>query len=382
MIMVNKILILTTTVKIPDNINDIYESINYYSNMVPEDIIDFLIIGDLIDKDKEKEIIEKCNELNNQSKYKYIKYLTYDEQKSFFNKYPLLDNIIFTRSIQRRNIGILEAIKQKYDYLISIDDDNYPLTNEWLYNFINYRNNEYHIINSCNGWIDVPYYITDIPSRGFPILSKNGIHDIYSSYEDSKNRIVCHQGFISGEADRSALHRYSYQDVNTDINNFNKNYIVDKSWCVFNTQNTLFKKEIFPLLFLFPMKKKLSNGYMIERYDDIFMSYIVNKIIHKFGWYISFGHPIMTQKRNEHDIEREVFTEMTGAIIAEPFIKFLQNVNLEEDTPLECYKEIALKLFEYSNSRNDSIFSYLKDMSKDMIIWYDIVSNIMSTNKI
>lgn len=373
-------IILTTTIKVPGNGELICEAIKHYSDNpdVTGNTI-FLIVGDRVEKEVEDKIIGECNRLN--AKYfggiTIVRYLSFEDQQHYFKEYPLLKNIIFERSIQRRNIGILEAIRLNCDNLISIDDDNYPVNNEWLTDFMNYNLKQSYILGG-KGWVDIPYEITGISSRGFPLLEISKINVIYTKI--NPDHIFCHQGYIAGEPDRSALHRYCNPEVKANIADFPPcNYIVNKNkWCVFNTQNTLFKKPIIPLLFLFPMKKKLDNEFMIERYDDIFMSFIVNKIAHKFGWYISFGHPIMNQERNIHDIETEVFTEMTGSIIAEPFIKFLESVQLQSDTPLECYREIALKLFEYSSLRNDSIFNYLNGMAKDMITWHGIVRSLQT----
>jgi hypothetical protein len=385
-----KIIILTTTIKVPDNLGPVCRSIlHYLKQCKSQDEVTFLIIGDKIERDIEQMIESECSRVDTEcfGDMSVVKYLNYENQKHYFEEYPLLENIIFDRSIQRRNIGILEAIKSGCDILISIDDDNFPINERWLYDFVNHGNNDSLIIDNNSSWIDVPYYMTGIPSRGFPILPKASKDRFTVLKEDSKaktRKIVCHQGFISGEPDRNALHRYCYPEMSASINAFpNHNLVISNKWCVFNTQNTLFTKDLIPLLFLFPMKKFLGNGYIVDRYDDIFMSYIINKISHRFDWSISFGPPVLNQRRNDHDTCSEVFTEITGAIIAEPLLRFLENVDLESNTPLKCYEEIALKLSDFSSAKDDPVFSYLKSMSQDMVIWLSVgvVSDLISKLK-
>ncbi len=59
---------------------------------------------------------------------------TIDDQKSFEKKHKI-EKFVNYNSDHRRNIGFLLAIINNYNFIISMDDDNFPITK----NFINHH---------------------------------------------------------------------------------------------------------------------------------------------------------------------------------------------------------------------------------------------------
>ena len=69
------------------------------------------------------------------------------------------------------------------------------------------------------------------------------------------------------------------------------------SLCPFNSQNTIWFQEAFPLLYL--------PTYCTMRSTDIWRSIIAQTITNKFGWKILFSSATVFQKRNLHDLNND-----------------------------------------------------------------------------
>ena len=93
-------------------------------------------------------------------KYEKIKciYLHPDYQQE---NYKDLSNAIGWRSIQRRNIGFIEAYRRGADVIATVDDDNIPYDN-WGKNIFVGQKIEIDIWESQNGFFD-PLSVTNRP---------------------------------------------------------------------------------------------------------------------------------------------------------------------------------------------------------------------------
>ena len=86
------------------------------------------------------------------------------------------------------------------------------------------------------------------------------------------------------------------------------------TWSPFNSQNTALHRDVIPAYFLSPRT---------GRYDDIWASYVVDAIAGHLGDLIAFGHPLVRQERNPHDLWRDLDQErpgmrLTDALVARP----------------------------------------------------------------
>src|SRR5690348_18334068 len=76
------------------------------------------------------------------------------------------------------------------------------------------------------------------------------------------------------------------------------------SWCPFNSQNTTWKKEAFPLLYL--------PSFCSFRMTDIWRSFIAQRIAWTCGWNIAFHAADVIQERNEHSLLKDFEDEIAG----------------------------------------------------------------------
>ena len=68
------------------------------------------------------------------------------------------------------------------------------------------------------------------------------------------------------------------------------------SWCPFNSQNTAWWPDAFPLLYL--------PSFCSFRMTDIWRSLVAQRIAAENGWWILFHEPTVRQERNEHNLMR------------------------------------------------------------------------------
>ena len=76
------------------------------------------------------------------------------------------------------------------------------------------------------------------------------------------------------------------------------------AWCPFNSQNTTWFPEAFPLLYL--------PFHCSFRMTDIWRSFVAQRICWENGWNILFHAPTVYQDRNVHDLMRDFTDELPG----------------------------------------------------------------------
>lgn len=256
------------------------------------------------------------------------------------------DELIGWNTIARRNIAMLEALKWGADTIITIDDDNIPLTPFYFEAFqraLHWRrvpdpqfgSIEFNGIqaSSESGWFDVGQLLDPIaPHRGFPHVKAST--PTYSHCTQRKVGVAA--GICLGDPDISAVTRIANQPIVHRVSELLRaGIIVDPAgerqidrititnsgpyegttlpvvrmtnrgcWTVFNSQNIAIIRELAPAFFMVPQW---------GRYDDIFASLIVQRLMRERDFIVHFGQPFIWQQRNEHDLLRDLQAEQFGA---------------------------------------------------------------------
>ena len=96
-------------------------------------------------------------------------------------------------------------------------------------------------------------------------------------------------------------------------------------------------RDVVPAYFLSPY---------IGRYDDIWASYIINRIAEHVGDVISFGEPLVRQERNPHDMWRDLDAERNGMILTDDFCAALRSIALTGTSYHQCFGEMTEALPE------------------------------------
>lgn len=360
-----KTAIITTTIYIPKLLED------YIKDAVDnkQDCF-FVVIGD---KKTPVEAKKYCEDLGRQYHQEMI-FMDVADQVVYLEKYPELAEHLPYNSIQRRNIGLLYAFANGAENIITIDDDNYLADKDFIRQHA-VGEKEMTVVSSDKNWLNVCEYLEEkygrtFYHRGFP-------QEIRFQSDEKKEtlkkiKVVVNAGFWLDDPDIDALTRLYYLGKPVEVTRYLKenNFALEKgTWSPFNSQNTALAREVIPAYFLSPY---------IGRYDDIWAAYVVKKIADHLDHYISFGNPIVVQKRNPHNYWNDLAKESTGAMLTLKFVEILKNVNLRGDNYRDCFAELTEELSKVSAELSwpDDQKNYLAKYVEGMKIWVKIFGGL------
>jgi hypothetical protein len=231
-------------------------------------------------------------------------------------KFHLAKNLP-VKNYARKNLGYLIAIGKGAEIIIETDDDNMPLQGFWD-NRLLLANA--HLLN-CKGWVNVYKYFTEahIWPRGFAI---ENIKTELPSLE-KKELVICpiQQGLADGNPDVDAIYRLTLP-LPIIFNKADSIAVGNNSFCPFNSQNTTWFKEAFPLLYL--------PSHCSFRMTDIWRSFIAQRIAWTCNWPILFHQSTVWQERNDHNLMNDFRDEISGYINNLQIINNLNELDLKE----------------------------------------------------
>ena len=201
----------------------------------------------------------------------------------------------------RKNIGYLLAARQGTEVIVETDDDNIPRAEFWL-------PRERNVLAPCQenaGWVNVYRYFTDafIWPRGFPLAM---VRAPVPPREDMPVLPVdcpIQQGLADENPDVDAVYRLLLplpQNFRDDVHVA----LMKGAWCPFNSQNTTWWADAFPLLYL--------PAYCSFRMTDIWRSLVAQRIAWECGWGVYYHRATVWQDRNEHNLMRDFEDEIPG----------------------------------------------------------------------
>jgi|SRR5215472_3477719 len=239
-------------------------------------------------------------------------------------------------SITRRNIAVLEALKWGAEVLVTVDDDNIPLTVDYFdhIQYVMERPFNGLRVASSSGWFDVGQMVFPTAMhRGFP-AEKLGVHAFNPCVGAAVG--VC-AGVVLGDPDISAVTRIAtHPIVHVASEVLRAGVVVDPSaWTVFNTQNTAVSRMFAPCLLCCPQ---------FGRYDDIFASLICQRMMRHYGHTVHFGHPFVWQERNPHDLNKDLADEvfgMTHVVHLAGVLDHIQTFSVDKSPVRAMYEVIA-----------------------------------------
>jgi len=207
----------------------------------------------------------------------------------------------------RKMIGYLAAIQQGADILIDTDDDNEPLK---PYEILP-QQGVYPRIGGRSGFVNVYRWFTEgwIWPRGFPLRQVVGsVFRYRGEGERSGCRIGIWQGLVEGEPDVDAIYRI----VVRRRCRFSRKepLVLEKgSICPINSQNTVFFREAFPLLYL--------PAFVSFRFTDILRGLVAQPILWAADLLVGFTGPTAFQERNPHNLIQDFRSEIPCYLYAE-----------------------------------------------------------------
>ena len=258
----------------------------------------------------------------------------------------------------RKNIGYLSAIAEGVEILIETDDDNYPAAEFWLPRSIGHR---------CatlrdKGWVNIYKYFTDsqIWPRGFPLDCARDTPPPMEALPQSESLCPIQQGLTDGNPDVDAIYRLLFP-LPVSFQRAPAVAVSRGTWCPFNSQNTTWFSQAFPLLYL--------PAYCPFRTTDIWRSLIALRICWENGWSVLFHSSNGVQDRNDHNLMKDFADEVPVYLNARRVVQTLESLSLQpgqEAIPanlLRCYESlVGIGIFHQEEIR--LLESWLADVRK------------------
>jgi hypothetical protein len=240
-----------------------------------------------------------------------------------------------TRHYARKNIGYLLAMHQGVQCIRETDDDNRPLDEFWSFG----EPIQERPIVSGGGWINVYRYFSEdhIWPRGLPLDAVNAPPPPIATLPVAPSFCPIQQGLSDGNPDVDAVYRLLLPLPVT----FKKApgiVLARGAWCPFNSQNTTWFPEAFPLLYL--------PSYCSFRVTDIWRALVAQRICWENEWNVLFHHATVYQARNDHDLMRDFAEEVPAYLHNRRIAETLDSLSLRRggvavlENLLCCYEAL------------------------------------------
>jgi len=235
-------------------------------------------------------------------------------------KYEKISNLLGWNTIQRRNIGFIEAFNLGADIIATVDDDNIPY-DSWGNNLLLKKQIEVDLYEPVKSDYFDPLSVTnrnDLWHRGYPIEHlqiKNNVE-----YKGKiKKQFYVQADLWDGDPDIDAICRLANRPCVKfdDIKPFTSNKLSP-----FNSQNTFLDRDIIPYYMVLPH---------VGRMDDIWGGYLLEK---KFGSCVVYNKATVYQERNPQDLIKNLENEIIGY---KNTLNLLKNIYKLDEKILEIY---------------------------------------------
>jgi hypothetical protein len=235
----------------------------------------------------------------------------------------------------RKNIAYLVAIQRGATVIVETDDDNWPSPA-----FFGVRERDV-VVNglSTGGWVNVYRYFSEavIWPRGFPLDRIHTALPPFETLEVARRTCPIQQGLADGNPDVDAVYRLVLP-LPQRFRHDRRIALGPRTLCPFNSQNTTWFAETFPLLYL--------PSDCSFRMTDIWRSFVAGRIAAENGWWILFHEPTVTQERNHHGLMRDFADEVPGYLQNTAIATTLEHLPLRPgtehigDNMLRCYESL------------------------------------------
>jgi hypothetical protein len=215
----------------------------------------------------------------------------------------------------RKMIGYLHAIKNGAEIIIDTDDDNIPKSNFVVPEFAG----DFKTIVNTQGFVNVYEIYTDkkVWPRGLPLRLINSKTIDFDNIKATYSNVGIWQGLADEDPDVDAIYRLTNGNMIT-FSAYGNVVLDEGSISPFNSQNTIIRKDLFPLLYL-PSK-------VTFRFTDILRGFVAQPIMWAAGYRLGFTDATVVQERNPHDFTKDFESEIPMYIYTDKVIDLCTKV--------------------------------------------------------
>jgi Reversibly glycosylated polypeptide len=246
--------------------------------------------------------------------------------------------------IARRNIGLLEAIWSGADVIVSVDDDNIPCGEAYFDDVRRILGRPFNglAVDDASGWVDLGRFLTPpVRHRGFPYGQRRPVFEPIIRPVVGR-RVGVAAGLWLGDPDVDAIERLANGPLMFDLPEIMRaGFVLAKgARSPFNSQNTAFVRAVAPMMMVLPP---------LDRYDDIWGSYVAQRVLEEQDYAVHFGRPFVWQQRNQHDLLSDLESELLGARYTDRFVADLAAASTRGSDPASQLRSLfeAMRGWEY-----------------------------------
>jgi hypothetical protein len=171
---------------------------------------------------------------------------------------------------------------------------------------------------------------------------------------------VIQQGLVNKNPDVDAIYRLLLP-LPHDFMIENRVALGKGTWCPFNSQNTAWWRDAFPLLYL--------PAHCSFRMADIWRSFVAQRIVWENRWSIAFHEPTVCQERNNHNLMEDFADEVQGYLYNEKLCQTLEKLPLKGGTQnlttdlRSCYEVLVEKEW-LKKTELDLLQAWIEDLER------------------
>jgi hypothetical protein len=254
----------------------------------------------------------------------------------------------------RKMIGYLYAIEKGATIIVDTDDDNIPKKN-WRFPAFE---GVFDYIPDGKGHVNIYSLYTKqkIWPRGLPLRLINKTEDLGTGIIQRQVNVGVWQGLADEDPDVDAIYRLT-SDTPCVFEEREPVVLGYHTITPFNTQNTIIRKELFPLLYL--------PTYVTFRFTDILRGLVAQPIMWLFGYHLGFVSATVVQKRNPHDYFKDFISEIPMYQHCENITGIVSSVISKDETiSSNLYKAYTALKDNYIVSEQEltTLKAWLKDL--------------------
>jgi hypothetical protein len=214
----------------------------------------------------------------------------------------------------RKMLGYVHAYREGAEVIIDTDDDNIPSPG-WAFPAFS---GQIDAVAPGRGFVNVYSLFTDqvIWPRGLPLSCILSPHSRVAEEQVSPvaAKVGVWQGLADGDPDVDAVYRLC---LNQPCVFRPRQPIVlsPGTVCPFNSQNTAFCENLFPLMYL--------PAHVTFRFTDILRSLVAQPIMWEYGYRLGFSKATVRQVRNAHDYFKDFQSEIPMYLHAERVVEIV-----------------------------------------------------------
>lgn len=259
-------------------------------------------------------------------------YFSLDRQHSYFGAWS---RALPVGHYVRKNLGYLAALESGCDWIIETDDDNFPLAG-----FLQPPAARVHArrVRAASHWVNAYRYFAPtepVWPRGYPLEALAADTGTATDYPDHETEAVLVQGLADDNPDVDAVYRLT-RPLPVRFATGAPLVLDRGQWCPFNSQNTWFRRDIAPLLYL--------PSHCSFRMTDIWRSFVAQRCLWECGHRVLFVAPTVRQERNAHNLLHDFADEVPGYLHNNRIASILEACSLRGDPPadlIRCYESLV-----------------------------------------